>query len=167
MHPLHFYAWLTLEVLKIVCHPQKSINNFRTKRKIKTRRHGFLDQPFGMGHRVVPPTFHKIRVYAISFQVNMLLYFSPPELSENIYFHGASFKFLRATPPRSIIYPWMISPTTFKHILCYSVVNVVCFETEGSEDCWSPGALFTNFHKFPVLAWSGENAGKSKPNHCQ
>ena len=65
MHPLRFYACLTWEVLKIVRHPHKSINNYRTKRKIKNRRHGFLDQPFGTGHRVVPPTFHKIRVYAI------------------------------------------------------------------------------------------------------
>ena len=34
---------------------------------IENRRHGVLDQPFGKRHRVVPPTFHKIRVHAISF----------------------------------------------------------------------------------------------------
>ena len=70
------------------------------------RRQGFLDQPFGKRHRVVPPTFNKIGVYAILFrrlgnsskkvlahipgmfnsslQVNILSYSSPPELSENI-----------------------------------------------------------------------------------
>ena len=68
MHPLRFYAWLTLEMLKIVRHPHKSINNFRTKQKIKNWRHRFLGQPFGMRHRVVPVTFHKIRVYVISFR---------------------------------------------------------------------------------------------------
>ena len=35
MHPLRFYACLTLEVLKIARHPHKSINNFRTKGKIR------------------------------------------------------------------------------------------------------------------------------------
>ena len=64
-------AWTKKEIGKfwdwnILRYPHKSINNFRTKRKIKNRRHGFSDQPFGMGHGVVPPTFHRIRLYAIS-----------------------------------------------------------------------------------------------------
>ena len=66
MHPLRFYAWLTLEVLKIVRRPHKSINNFRTKRNIENRTR-FFRSTLGIGHRVVPPTFHKIHVYAISF----------------------------------------------------------------------------------------------------
>ena len=73
-----------------------------------------------MGHRVVPPTFHNIRVYAISFRrlgnfskkvlvsreylvphfrltfcrILLLLSF------QKIYFHGVSIKILRATPPQ-------------------------------------------------------------------
>ena len=99
-------------MLKILRHLHKSINNFRTKWKIKNRRHGGFLSTFGMGHRVVPPTFHKIRVFTISskslgifqrsphyprifsssLQVNILSYFSPLELSEIYTFMGFPLK---------------------------------------------------------------------------
>ena len=66
--PVTFLCLVNFGSVKIVWQPHKSINNFRTKQKIKTRRHGFFDQPFGMGQSVVPPAFHKVRVYAISFR---------------------------------------------------------------------------------------------------
>ena len=47
-------------------------------------------------------TPHIPGIFSSSLQVNILPYSSPPELSENIYFHGVSFKFLRATPSQSI-----------------------------------------------------------------
>ena len=95
---------------------------------IENRRHGFLNQPFGKRHRVVPPTFHTIRVYAFSFKrlgnfsqksphIRKYLvprfrlpFWSPPELSENMYFQGVSIKILGATPPQKhhVISPWMI-----------------------------------------------------------
>ena len=98
---------------------------------LPTRLHGFLDPPFGKRHRVVPPTFHKIRVcHAISFR--RLGNFSNKVLISREYLvphfkltfcrirlvllrfqkmcHGVFIKILRATPPQKdpVIYPGMI-----------------------------------------------------------
>ena len=48
-------------------HPYTSIDNFLEWNK-NYKIGIFLDQPFDKRHRVFPPTFHKICVYAISFR---------------------------------------------------------------------------------------------------
>ena len=77
-------------------------------------RHGSLDQPFGKRRRVVPPTFDKIRVYAIllfisSLQINIFrILLLLRKFIISLGFHSNQINHSNPLQKHHVIYPGMI-----------------------------------------------------------